>query len=107
MSEVLERRFAEMGARVSLGERPWRGQPRIDVRTDAQGEVFTIDFTGAGTEAEVVVVDVQPRDRHLLLLVRDGEGKSKFLCGHDERHWFVAAVPESARSVTGVKTAMV
>ena len=22
--------------------------------------------------------------------------KSKFLCGHDERHWFVAAVPESA-----------
>ena len=31
--------------------------------------------------------------------------KSKFLCGHDERHWFVAAVPEAARGVTGVLTA--
>jgi hypothetical protein len=30
------------------------------------------------------------------LLVREGNEKSKFLCGHDERHWFVAAVPESA-----------
>ena len=105
MNEVLERRFAEMGARVSLGERPWRGRPRIDVRTDAQGEVFTIDFNGRGTEIEVEVVDVQPRDRHLLLLVRDGGEKSKFLCGHDERHWFVAAVPETARGVTGVTTA--
>ena len=44
--------------------------------------------------------------RHLLLLVR-GEEKSKFLCGHDERHWFVAAVPEDARGVTGVRTAKV
>ena len=105
MNEVLERRFAEMGARVSLGERPWRGRPRIDVRADAQGEVFTIDFNGRGTEIEVEVVDVQPRDRHLLLLVRDGGEKSKFLCGHDERHWFVAAVPETARGVTGVTTA--
>ena len=51
MNEVLERRFAEMGARVSLGERPWRGRPRIDVRADAQGEFFTIDFSGRGTES--------------------------------------------------------
>ena len=32
----------------------------------------------------------------MLLLVRDGDEKQKFLCGHDERHWFVAAVPERA-----------
>ena len=31
--------------------------------------------------------------------MRHGEEKSKFLCGHDERHWFVAAVPEGARGV--------
>jgi len=31
--------------------------------------------------------------------------KSKFLCGHDERHWFVAAIPETARGVTGVAAA--
>jgi hypothetical protein len=29
-------------------------------------------------------------------LVREGKDKSKFLCGHDERHWFVAGVPEAA-----------
>ena len=31
--------------------------------------------------------------------------KQKFLCGHDERAWFVAAVPEN-RTVSGVRTAM-
>ena len=53
------------------------------------------------------MVDVDRRGRHLLLLVRDGGEKSKFLCGHDERHWFVAAVPEDARGVAGVATAKV
>ena len=47
-------------------------------------------------DPEVAVLDVQPADRHLLLMVREGGEKHKFLCGHDERHWFVAAVPESA-----------
>ena len=104
MNEVLERRFATMGARLSLPERPWRGAPRIDVRSDRRGEFFEITF-GRGNLTEVEAVDVDPRDRHLLLLVRNGERKSKFLCGHDERHWFVAAVPESARGVTGVASA--
>jgi hypothetical protein len=35
------------------------------------------------------VVDVDRRGRHLLLLVRDGGEKSKFLCGHDERQVFL------------------
>ncbi len=39
---------------------------------------------------------MQPRERHLLLMVRENGEKSKFLCGHDERHWFVAGIPESA-----------
>ena len=107
MSEVLERRFAAMGARLSLPERPWCGAPRIDVRSDSDGEYFRIDFFGGSDAVGVEVVDVRPRDRHLLLLVRDGDEKSKFLCGHDERHWFVAAIPESARGVTGVATAKI
>ncbi len=28
--------------------------------------------------------------------MREGKDKSKFLCGHDERHWFVAGIPEPA-----------
>lgn len=107
MNEVLERRFAAMGARLSLAERPWRGAPRIDVRSDGYGEVFDIRFIGDGGEVEVEVVDVRPRERHLLLLVRNGEEKSKFLCGHDERHWFVAAIPEAARGVSGVISAKI
>lgn len=101
MNEVLERRFAEMGARLSLAERPWHGSPRIDVR----GGLFEVRFVGNGPRAEIEVIDVDARDRHLLLLVRNAGDKSKFLCGHDERHWFVAAVPEAARGVTGVASA--
>jgi hypothetical protein len=104
-SETLERRFAAMGARLKVAEGSWHGEPRIDIRADARGEYFDLRFAGGGREVDVEVVDVQPRDRHLLLLARvDGE-KSKFLCGHDERHWFVAAIPEAERGVSGVKAA--
>src|ERR671931_1624540 len=104
-SETLERRFATAGARVTVAQGPWQGEPRIDVRTDARGEYFDVRFAGGESRVELEVVDVQPRDRHLLLLARVGAEKSKFLCGHDERHWFVAAVPETARGVMGVETA--
>jgi hypothetical protein len=102
-TEILARRFAEIGARIKLdGD---HGTPRIDVGSDARGEFYDVRFVGSGARAAVEVIDVRRADRHLLLLVRDREGKSKFLCGHDERHWFVAAVPESARGVTGVASA--
>jgi len=104
-SEMLERRFAAVGARLKVAETPWRGEPRIDMRTDARGEYFDVGFAGGDQAVDLEVVDVQPRDRHLLLLARVDDEKSKFLCGHDERHWFVAAVPEAARGVTGVATA--
>jgi hypothetical protein len=99
--ETLERRFAAMGARVRVPQEPWLGEPTVNV----WGNSFLIGFRGRGVETALEVVDVQPRDRHLLLLARIGEQKSKFLCGHDERHWFVAAVPEEARGVTGVVSA--
>src|SRR5262249_57216923 len=53
-----------------------------------------------GAEAEIAVRGVRPADRHLPLLVREGKDKSKFLCGHDERHWFVAGIPETAPAGT-------
>jgi hypothetical protein len=106
--EVLERRFAAIGARVKVADGPKVGAPRIDIAVDRKGEYFDLRFVGGAdaNEVELDVVDTRPGERHLLLLVRDGAEKSKFLCGHDERHWFVAAVPESARGVTGVATAM-
>ena len=103
---VLKRRFDAIGARVEVEDRPWLGMPTIDVLSDRHGEYFELRFSG-GDEVELDVVDASPARHHLLLLVRDGEDKSKFLFGHDERHWFVAAIPEAARGVSGVPQAIV
>ena len=94
--DILERKFTRIGARLKLTDRVHldRGV-RLDVRTDGQGEFFEI-IRGTETPAQVEVLDLQPADRHLLLMVRQDGAKSKFLCGHDERHWFVAAIPEAA-----------
>ena len=101
MSEVLERRFAAIGARVKV-ERA-RSEPRIDVGVDRRGEFFALRLPPDRESASII--DVDRDDRCLLLLVRDGDEKSKFLCGFDERHWFVAAVPERARGIVGVSSA--
>src|SRR6478609_5661606 len=93
--EALERRFAAVGARVKVAGGLCRGEPRINIRSDARGEYFELWFAGRGQAVELEVVDVHPRDRHLLLLARIGLEKSKFLCGHDERHWFDVAAPET------------
>lgn len=95
---ILDRMFSRIGARLKVADRPPRRSPSVislDVRADPKGEFFEI-VQQPGTEAEIAVLDVQPADRHLLLLVREGKDKSKFLCGHDERHWFVAGIPETA-----------
>ena len=101
---VLERAFARMGARVEFAQvnRRSRFSVRIasedlalDVRRDQHGEYFQVSRAPAST-TELVVLDVQPIDRHLLLLSRSGAEKHRFLLGHDERHWFVAGIPETA-----------
>jgi hypothetical protein len=99
-ANLLDTKFARIGARLKVADRPTRrgrtsGPISLDVQTDRRGEFFEI-VPRPGADAEVVVLDVQPADRHLLLLVREGKDKDKFLCGHDERHWFVAAIPETA-----------
>jgi hypothetical protein len=97
---LLAAKFARIGARLKVADRllnPPRtaGAVSLDVRTDQRGEFFEVAVRH-DTPAEVEVLDVQPADRHLLLLVRENGEKSKFLCGHDERHWFVAGIPEAA-----------
>src|SRR5689334_25287488 len=101
-TQLLQRRFAAIGATLQVADGEWRGAPRLDV-DDETG--FELAFAGGGPASEAEVVAIDPADRHLLLLVRANGSKSKFLCGHDERHWFVAAIPETARGVTGVETA--
>jgi len=100
-SELLARHFSAIGARARIASTA-TGPIALDVSTDAHGEVFDITVTD---RAEALVLDARRRERHLVVLVRDGEEKSRFLCGHDERHWFVAAIPESATAVTTVAQA--
>ncbi|MBV8856784.1 MAG: hypothetical protein JOZ02_07540 [Acidobacteria bacterium] len=104
---LLVKQFARMGARIQLREivndtRRRRTSAGIDIRSDERGEFFDIRIE-RGERVEYEVVDLRPELRHLLLLGRRGGVKEKYLCGHDERHWFVCAVPGA--SVSGVATA--
>jgi hypothetical protein len=99
-TNLLDIKFARIGAPLKVADRPSRrsltaGLISLDVQTDRKGEFFEI-VRQPGAEAEIAVLDVQPADHPLLLLVREGKDKRKFLCGHDECHWFVAGVPEAA-----------
>jgi hypothetical protein len=89
------------------------GRPlRIDMRQDRHGEWFSI-VLDPSIITSLEVLDVSPEQRHLLLMARERRfgpvrtpiAKQKFLCGHDERAWFVAAVPENA-AASSVATAM-
>ncbi len=104
---VLQRQFARIGARAQVSERSGlrvRGQVSLDIINDRRGELFDIRVPGEAP-ADVDVLHSEPKLRHLLLMARSQGEKHKFLCGHDERHWFVAAIPETASAST-VRTAM-
>jgi len=85
----------------------------LDIRRDKVGDFFEIR-TLVGTNQELLVLNTQPRKKHLLLLSRqfDNSGKllakQKFLCGQDEGHWFVAAIPEDepVSTVAGAQIAL-
>ena len=89
-------KFHRIGVRVKVTSDA-RVPIEIDVERDLDGEYFAVRHDG---NVSLRVLDVQPEDRHLLLTARrvaDLEDRT-FLCGHDERAWFVAAIPDSARA---------
>lgn len=101
--EVLCRHFSRIGARVTIRDLAARqlGNFSVDVVNDRYGELFELRCRERITPE---VIDSRPEMRHLVLMVRDGAAKNKYLLGHDERHWFAAAVPGS--SVRDVRTAI-
>jgi hypothetical protein len=104
---LLRKKFERIGTRMQL--RPVivnlyrRELAGIDISTHQQGEYFDIRLAD-DDQVDYEVVDVRPDMRHLLLLARRPWEKQKFLCGHDERHWFVCAVPGD--SISNVVNAM-
>jgi hypothetical protein len=88
LREAVAKAFKRIGARAQIVDAD--AETRLDVRRDRAGEYFELRLPA---RVEVIPLDVQPRDRHLLVLTRDGTEKARYLFGHDERAWFVAAIP--------------
>jgi hypothetical protein len=107
-NESIERQFAKMGARAKIREitRPSDPDYMLDVRRDKRGEFYDIGFK-PDAECELQVINIDPDDRHMVVLFKDDSGnKERYLCGHDERSWFVAAVPGGANTVFEAKEAL-
>ena len=68
----------------------------IDVKSDKKKEYIELRHR---VPISVVIQDVQPEQKHLLLQVVGGGQSRKCLIGHDERHYFVAGVEPSTRDV--------
>jgi hypothetical protein len=113
-TKQLESKFAEMGARLKVREIPSRWQQgdrrwinpvdfAVDILRDRHGQFFELRVpTHLRESLEATVLQTEPKQRHLLLLVSKTASErslDRFLCGHDEREWFVAAVPGGASSV--------
>jgi len=73
----------------------------IDVGHDRRGPFFDFALTDRAPEFEIL--QAVPKERHLLLLTSRG---GRFLCGHDERHWFVAELAEAVSTVRAAKRAL-
>jgi len=113
-TNAIEKSFAAMGARLKISHVPlnWRARSdhAVDIQRDRGGDFFEFRVPETLRNAlEVTVLQAKPEERHLLLLVRRSAPEKRldrFLCGHDERAWFVAAVPGGASSVDQAKEAL-
>jgi hypothetical protein len=108
-SESLIAKFARLGVRLKLsklmGKNPNHRPLTLDVRRDDDGEFYDI-WTRRDADVDLDVVDLRRRERHLLLEAQVDRNQHYYLCGHDEFHWFVAAIPEAVGRLTNVVGAM-
>ena len=113
-TEYAGRQFAAMGARLQIAELPvsrWQSSSySIDIQRDRRGEFFQLRVArDLFASLDLTVLQSNSRDRHLLMLVRndrDPDQRDRYLCGHDERAWFVAAVPKRVSTIYDAKEAL-
>lgn len=93
LAKSIHQNFTAIGADVQVAE--WAGGFEIDIRQDGRLEVFDLRLPRDGS-ITARVLDLDRRQRHLLLdVTHRGSGeRQRYLCGHDEFHWFVAALPQ-------------
>jgi hypothetical protein len=91
--------FEEIGAEATIETRGTVFE--IDVKPIDGRETFKLTYPWSD-EVTAEVLDAKPKLRHLLLNVTDSRRRiaGRYLCGHDERHWFVASVPFEPRTWT-------
>lgn len=109
-NQALQKHFESIGAKVkflpNVTATRWRAAPfsrsfTIDVKSNRHGEYFEMR---QGEEApELELLQAKPKERHLLLYAQDGQ---RFLCGHDERHWFVAGIAGAVSTVRAAKQSL-
>lgn len=107
----IKQKFEKIGAKIEIGSFSGGRNRRIvnsenseipiliDIKTENNAEIFDLRINKQFKESlDLQVLECKPKDRHLVLLAKelDKYGNtlktSHFLCGHDERHWFVAGV---------------
>jgi hypothetical protein len=121
-----EKAFHKMKADVQIKEGPRdtqvraRGRSRRVINRMTTPASYTVNvrngkfvFDLGGSNAKLVVQDSDAKDRHVLVNVQTetvnekGGGTTikneKWLCGHDERDWFVAAVGTTAVNIWEAK----
>lgn len=101
---TLRQHFQVMGADVRVALDADRFE--IDIVNEGGHEVFDLRLPSDG-RVTAKVLDADRKRKHLLLDVNHrGYGMNqKYLCGHDEFHWFVAALPDK-RGITTLPEAM-
>ena len=104
--ELITSCFARIGARIKM--RSWATDVlRLASRTRMSGLAVTVPSDRLGQYFDIQVdsvmidlhvVEVQPEARHLVMAARHLGvlREERFVCGHDERSWFVAALPDGS-----------
>ncbi len=99
MNAQLQSAFAAIGAELEInsGDRAFE----IDILRQEDREAFQLTYPW-DDEIIAEAIDVRPKRRHLVLDVTGWRRpiSGRYLCGHDERHWFVAQVPFGAQTMT-------
>ncbi len=94
------KKFEEIGAKVRIEENSNSiSNFRMNIIERKSEEVFFISLKKPIIELQVL--QTRKDINHLLLMVKDNEigTQEKFLCGFDERHWFLVGVDDNVRNV--------
>lgn len=98
-----EKYFEAIGARLFFQhEARLRQDYALDIRSDKRGEHYLINYRS--NIPQFKLLQSVPAERHLLMM--EATDKHRFLCGHDERHWFVAAISDPVSTVIQAKRSL-